>query len=142
MQVPRLQSSTQVVLLSTFSPNMLGKKKATLGWTPISLDDVISILEDVDGEHLSHISQQAICNVLSSKLQDSSRFFVERNHAPYFLDEDDFIIHVQYLGPVIGENSVSIPKGGALFFWWVQPLTQVGSLRTKDGHKLHIYEGV
>ena len=142
MQVPRLKNSQRVIFLSTFSPNMLGKKKATLGWTPIVLDDLVSILDDVDGEHLSHISQQAICNVLNSKLREKSSFFVEPNYYPYSLDEDDFIIHVQYLGPVIGENSVSIPEGGALSFWWVQPLTQVGSLRTKDGHKLHIYQGV
>lgn len=136
---------TNLVLLNTFSPNMLGRRETAINWQPVTLNYLARLLESTSGSHTSHISQNAICRILWDKVISVSPWLKEElliraSKAPYFVSTTDTIIQIQYVGPTIENNDLSLPKGGQLHFWEMVPMIKMSSFQDKEGTTYSTYE--
>ena len=124
-----------IILINSFSPNMLGQTRAYLEWTPISLSEIISLLGEES--FTSHMGQANVANVFSIM----TGFLVRVNRKPYYLHRNDTIIQVQYIGPYFDENDTKLPENGRLTYWRIRPMELKNSFKVSNTEILTLSNG-
>lgn len=132
-----------LVFLNTFSMNMLGKREAAIQYQPVSLNRLAKLIEGTNGENVSHISQAQICIILTDKLEGvcpdlRGKLWIKPSKAPYYINPEDTIIQIQYIGPFIEGHSM--PKHGSFLYWEITPMIKMSSFQDKDGNTYTTYQ--
>lgn len=105
-----------ITLINSFSPNMLGQNRMTLEWTPVSIHDIQLLLERET--YQSYMGQYNVANVFGKMINQE----VKVNRKPYYIHPNDTVIQVQYIGPYFDDDAETIPDGGRIIYWQIQPL--------------------
>lgn len=105
-----------ITFINAFSPNMLGQSRMTLEFSPITLSEIVHLMEGRAFQ--SYMGQLNIARIFSDYVNQEVRV----NRRPYRIHNNDTVIQVQYLGPFMEEEETSLPEGGRFQYWKITPM--------------------
>lgn len=114
-----------IILVNSFSPNMLKQQQTALEFTPMTIRQVDDLIDEYGFQ--SYLSQQNVLNVYQAF--SSFKGEISINRKPYYLRMDDTVIQLQYVGPYFSDDSYELPENGKLFFWKIKPLEYKTSMK-------------
>ena len=82
-----------IILVNSFSPNMLKQQQTALEFTPMTIRQVDDLIDEYGFQ--SYLSQQNVLNVYQAF--SSFRGEIHINRKPYYLRMDDTVIQLQYV---------------------------------------------
>ncbi len=126
-----------ITLINSFSPNMLSQSRMTLEWTPISIREIESMLEEETFQ--SYMGQYNVANYFGKLLNRE----INVNRKPYYIHPNDIVIQVQYIGPFFEDDAHKLPEAGKIIYWKIEPLELKSSFQDgKKSYLTHLKKGV